>query len=81
MANTADEFPAALADKQADWVYVRYLLSRKEVSLVQQSGKRVFLVVSALSGRIEENRSKAISLGVDAILTDFALELNRMLRR
>lgn len=81
VANTADEFPAALADKQADWVYVRYLPSKEEVARVQKSGKRVFLVVSALSGRIEENRAKAIALGVDAILTDFALELNRMLRR
>lgn len=80
VANTPEEFPAALVDRHADWVYVRYLPSRREVERVHKAGKRVFIAGPTVAPREEENWRRATADGVDAVLTDYALELSRSLR-
>ena len=80
VANNAEEFPAALSDQKADWVYVRYLPSKEEVSQVHKQGKRMFLVESAIAGELKENRRQAVKLGVDAMLTDYPLLVNQLRR-
>ena len=81
VANSSDEFATALADKQADWVYVRYVPSKSEVVKVHQANKRVFIAGSTVSGLQLENWKQATSSGVDAILTDYSLRLARELRK
>jgi hypothetical protein len=70
----ADELDAALADRDADWVYVRFVPTTEQVDAAHRSGKRVFLAGPAVSGREPDNWRRAREAGVDAILTDYPLE-------
>jgi glycerophosphoryl diester phosphodiesterase len=69
-----------LADEGADWVYVRFLPSADAVARVHKTGKRLFLAGPLIAGNEPENWKRAANLGVDAILTDYPLELARQLR-
>ena len=80
IANTSQEFPAALADKGADWVYVRYLAPTAEIKAVHRAGKRVFIAGPTVSGDLPENWKRAASAGIDAILTDYPVQLRSTLR-
>jgi glycerophosphoryl diester phosphodiesterase len=70
----ADKLGGALADKTADWVYVRFIPTADEVKKVHAAGKRVFLVGPLVMGNEPGNWAKARAAGVDAVLTDFPLE-------
>jgi glycerophosphoryl diester phosphodiesterase len=79
LAETAEQFSAALADATSDWVYVRYLPGDDDVRLVHDKGKRLLIAGARVSGHEPENWRKASHVGVDAILTDFPLELRTIL--
>jgi glycerophosphoryl diester phosphodiesterase len=74
VANNADEFPAAVAASNADWVYLRYLPSKAQMEAVHRSGKRAFIAGPTVSGNLPDNWSLAATVGIDAILTDYPLE-------
>ncbi len=76
-----DELAVGIADPDADWIYLRYLPSRKEVQQVHAADKRVFLSGEKVAGHEEANWRAATAAGVDAVLTDFPLELHDQLRR
>lgn len=80
VANEAGELEAALKDPFADWVYVRYLPSRRETARIQDAGKRAFIAGPTVAGDEPENWRRAAQSGLDAILTDFPLTLQRQLR-
>lgn len=79
VANNPAEFPAALADTSADWVYVRYLPSNTEMARVHAAGKRAFIAGATVSGNVPENWQRATAVGIDAILTNYPLELRAIL--
>lgn len=81
VANNATEFPAALADSGADWVYVRYIPSASEIERVHQAGKRAFIAGPTVGGKLPENWQEAASVGIDAILTDYPLDLRAVLKQ
>lgn len=81
LANTPEEFAAALADERSDWVYVRYVPSAAEAARVHQRGKRVFIAGPTVAGHETKNWQAASAAGVDAVLTDYALELCRLRRK
>ena len=81
VANHAAEFPAALADTNADWVYVRYLPSKSEMKRVHQKGKRAFIAGATVSGNLPNNWQQVTMVGIDAILTDHPLLLRAMLKQ
>ncbi len=81
VANDPTEFPAALADANADWVYVRYLPSNAETERVHAAGKRAFIAGVTVSGNVPENWQRATAAGMDAILTDYPLELRTFLKQ
>ena len=81
VANNADEFPTALAASNADWVYVRYLPSKEQIEAVHRSAKRAFIAGSTVSGNVPDNWQYAADVGIDAILTDYPLELRTTLRQ
>ena len=70
----ADKLAEAIADKEADWIYVRFIPTADEVKNVHSAGKRVFLVGTLVAGNEPANWSKGRAAGVDAILTDYPLE-------
>ena len=80
VANNPGEFAAALKAPHTDWVYVRYLASQQEVAAVHAAGKRVFIAGSSVSGQVPDNWRRATAAGIDAILTDYPLELQSAVR-
>lgn len=81
LANNAAEFPKAVADAEADWVYVRFLPSREQIAAARRSKKKVFIAGATVSGREVDNWQHAVAVGIDAILTDYPLELRALLRQ
>jgi len=79
VANNADEFLAALAASNADWVYVRYLPSKEQIGAIHRSEKRAFIAGPTVSGDLARNWRQAANVGIDAILTDYPLELRTAL--
>ena len=80
VANTSAEFSKALADAHADWFYVRYLPSDDEVRQVHAAGKQMFIAGSTVAGLEPGNWQAVARRGVDAILTDYSIELARQIR-
>lgn len=76
----ADKLDAVTADKTAAWVYLRFIPTADEVKRVHAAGKRVFLVGPLVAGNESENWAKGRAAGVDAILTDYPLELQAAVR-
>jgi glycerophosphoryl diester phosphodiesterase len=74
------DIAAALADTDSDWVYLRFLPTAADVQRIHAANKRIFLAGSLVAGQEPANWSKAAELGIDAILTDFPLELAKQLR-
>ena len=79
VANTSDEFANALGAAEGDWVYFRYLPTKGEVDAVHKAGKRTFIAGSTVSGNLPKNWRAAQSVGMDAVLTDYPLELRAIL--
>lgn len=77
LAQTRDDLSAAIADAESDWVYVRFVPTADDVAAIRAAGKRTMLSGSTVAGRETENWSNGIAAGVDAILTDYAIELRR----
>lgn len=81
VANNAGEFSSALNEPDADWVYIRYLPSKAEMKRVHAAGKRSFIAGASVSGNLPENWQRAVTAGIDAILTDHPLELRTLLKK
>ncbi len=81
VANNAGEFPKAVPDVSADWVYVRFLPTKEQMETARRSKKKVFIAGATVSGDLPKNWQHAADVGIDAILTDFPLELAAMLRK
>ena len=75
LAQTAKDLPAALADKDSNWAYLRFVPSPAEVDQIHAAGKRVLLAGPTVVGIEHANWQVALQSGVDAVLTDFPLEL------
>lgn len=73
LANQREELAAALEDAQADWIYVRFLPTAKEVERVHGMGKKLFIAGTKVSGREPNNWEHVRNVGMDGLLTDFPL--------
>ncbi|MFP6750307.1 MAG: glycerophosphodiester phosphodiesterase family protein [Pirellulaceae bacterium] len=80
VAHDSEELVGSIADPLTNWVYVRYLPSEEEVRKIHQKGKRVFIAGSSVAGLEVLNWRRAREVGLDAILTDYSLELSAQLR-
>jgi glycerophosphoryl diester phosphodiesterase len=81
LAATPDNVEEVLADKHADWVYVRFLPQTEQVRRIHEQGKRLFLAGPLVAGNEPGNWSKAADLEFDAVLTDYPIDMQRQLRR
>ena len=70
VANNTEEFPKALAEKNANWVYFRYLPPKGQMEAVRASQKRAFIAGATVSGNVPDNWGQAVEAGIDGILTD-----------
>jgi glycerophosphoryl diester phosphodiesterase len=80
LAPSAAEIDEVLADPTATWVYVRFLPTEADVKRIHQAGKRLFIAGPLVAGQELENWSRAAALPLDAILTDYPLELAQRLQ-
>jgi glycerophosphoryl diester phosphodiesterase len=80
VANDAGEFPKAVADPDAGWVYVRFVPSGEQIGAARGSKKRVFIAGTSVSGNVPDNWRRAAVVGIDAVLTDYPLELRTTLK-
>ncbi len=77
LANTAEEFPAAVADAGANWVYVRFVPTRDQIEAARRAKKPVFIAGPTVSGNLPANWRQSADAGIDAILTDYPLDLRQ----
>jgi glycerophosphoryl diester phosphodiesterase len=80
VANNPEEFPTALAAPNADWVYFRYLPTKEQIEAVHSADKRAFIAGPTVAGDLPENWGQATDAGINAILTDYPLELRERFR-
>ena len=80
LANQRENLAKALEEKNADWIYVRFIPTADEVNRMHGMGKRVFLVGKLTAGNEPDNWRKAAEVGVDALLTDYPLECREVFR-
>lgn len=80
LAQKSEDLRQALAEKDADWIYVRFMPTPAEVKAVHAQGKRVFLSGTLSIGNEPENWQRARDAGVDALLTDYPLECQLLWR-
>ncbi len=73
LAQTADDLEAALTDKNADWIYVRFVPTPEQSARIHRLGKRIFLSGPLVAGNEPENWQRARLARVDALLTDYPL--------
>ena len=81
VAHDSKELLVSLAHPQTNWVYVRYLPSAEEILKVHKQGKKIFIAGKTVAGQEPENWRHCIRHGIDAILTDYAIELGREIRQ
>lgn len=80
VANHTAEFPAALSDELARWVYFRFLPTEEQLNAVHVANKRAFIAGTTVSGLVPANWQRAADAGIDGILTDYPLELRQALK-
>lgn len=73
-----DDLTAALADDSADWMYLRFVPTTGQVTRCHDQNRPVFVAGPAFAGQETDNWEAAITAGVDAILTDYPLELAKV---
>lgn len=78
LANNPDDLQRALSDAGADWVYLRYFPSKNDMLAVRAAGKKSF--VTTAGADVPDNWHHAAAVGIDAILTDYPLDLRNALR-
>src|SRR5205085_1001022 len=75
LAAAAEQLDAALAERHADWIYLRFLPSADEMAKIRGAGKRTFIAGPLVAEQAPDNWRRAAELGIDAILTDLPLDL------
>ena len=80
VANHPDEFPSALAATNADWVYFRFLPTTSQIEAVHRANRKSFIAGPTVAGNLPKNWQHCVKTGLDAILTDFPLNLRQELK-
>jgi len=77
LANSRAELARAIAEPDADWVYLRFVPTPADIVAVRAAGKKSFLAGKTVAGLEQSNWSDATKAGIDGILTDHALVCRR----
>lgn len=79
LANKPEDLAAALQDQHSDWAYIRFIPSAEQMKAIRAANKRVLLAGPLVMNKEIDNWKKAAAAGVDAILTDYPVELRETL--
>ena len=77
LANEPEQLAAAIADRDSDWVYVRFLPTGAQAQEIHRAGKRAFIAGPTVGGHEADNWRRATGAGVDAVLTDYPLAFRK----
>jgi glycerophosphoryl diester phosphodiesterase len=80
LANKSEDLAKALEEKNADWIYVRFIPTPEQVKTIHGMGKRVFLSGKLSAGHEPESWQRARDVGIDALLTDYPIECQQLWR-
>lgn len=81
LAQTRGDLERTLSAAHADWIYVRFVPTATEVAAIRAMGKRTIIAGPTVVGMERDHWQQAVAAGVDAVLTDYPLELRRHLKR
>lgn len=81
LAQTVADVERAIADKNSNWVYLRFVPDAATIANIRQAGKRSIIAGVKVSGLEKENWSQSAAAGVKAVLTDYPLELRTQLKQ
>lgn len=81
VANNIEELPKAMDATNADWVYLRFIPSKRQIDAIHGLKKRTFIAGPTVGGNMPDNWKIAAEVGIDAILTDFPFDLGMTLNR
>ncbi len=74
LADRPADLEKALAAKDADWAYLRFVPDDAQRKAFRDAGKKLLLVGKLFMGQEPANWDRARSAGADAVLTDHPLE-------
>jgi len=74
LADRPADLEKALAARDADWAYLRFVPDDDQRKAILASGKKLLLVGKLFMGREPANWDRARAAGADALLTDHPLE-------
>jgi glycerophosphoryl diester phosphodiesterase len=77
LAQVSGELSTALAAADATWAYLRFVPTGEEVGQARRADRRTFLAGPTVAGNLPDNWIRASNAGVDAVLTDYPLELRK----
>lgn len=80
LAANRDGFKEALEAENANWIYFRFIPSKEQLASLRGMNKRAFIAGNTVSGNLPDNWRQVTKLGIDAILTDYPLELRTTLK-
>jgi|GEM_PF-752605 len=79
LAQTQADLPEAIRSADSDWVYVRFVPTAADIGAVRAAGKHTIIAGPTVVGPEHDRGLEAATAGVDAVLTDYPLELRRRL--
>lgn len=80
LATGPEGLAAALGERDADWIYVRFVPSAAQVTQIHQRGKRIFMSGPLVAGEEPKNWLRAQAAGVLVVLTDYPLQCRQTWR-
>lgn len=80
LAQTAADVEHASADKNSDWVYLRFVPDAAIIASIHKAGKQSIIAGVKVSGVEKENWSQSAAAGVNAVLTDYPLEFRNLIK-
>ena len=77
LAETTADFPKALADPHANWLYLRFVPTPEQVAEAHKLGRKVIVVGEPVAGIELKNWELVANAKVDAVLTNHPLKFRK----
>lgn len=77
LAQTREDLSAVIAAADADWVYLRFVPTADDIAAIRAASKQAIIAGPTVAAREVDNWKNATAAGIDAVLTDYPVELRR----
>lgn len=76
-----EDWDTALNDRTANWLYTRWMPTSEQVAAAHEAGKQVLMSGPLVMRHEPGNWRHLLSVGVDALITDYPLDFARLFDR